>query len=355
MKALQLRPVACDDHAQLMQLALMAGFGMTSLPQDDKVMERKIEDAVKSFAGRPARPNEHSFLFVLEDTGEGRIVGSTGIVAHVGLSNPFYSYKLSTLVQANSDLGIYSRQKVLHMVNDFTGATEIGSLFLHEQYRRHALGRFLSRSRFLMMAEFPELFSETVVSELRGVQDENGDSPFYNNLARHFFQMPFHQADYINATKGNQFISDLMPRYPIYVTLLPPAARSVIGKTLPSSEPAARILIEEGFYHEDYVDVFDAGPTLQAERTRIATVCGSKKAEVAAVGPVPTAKRFMIGNTKLANLRFVLDGVQENEDGTVVVSPETANRLQLDRGDRIRYAYEFPPPKVPVQAGVCER
>jgi arginine N-succinyltransferase len=350
-----LRPVTLNDHAPLMDLAKLAGFGMTSLPQDDEVMHRKIAHAVDSFAGTPPRPDEHTFLFVLEDLGSARIVGTTGIKAHVGLFNPFYSYKLSTLVQSNADLGIYSRQKVLHMVNDFTGATEIGSLFLHAEYRRSALGRFLSRCRFLMMAEFPDLFSETVISEIRGVQEPGGDAPFYNNLARHFFQMPYHQADYINATKGNQFISDLMPRYPIYVTLLPPAAQAVIGKIYPPSEPAARILIEEGFYHEDYVDVFDAGPTLQAERMRIATVCGSQKAEVAAVGQVQSDERFMIGNTILHDLRFVLDELQQNTDGSVALSPETAQRLRVEKGAHVRFAPQFPPPKVPVQAGVCER
>jgi arginine N-succinyltransferase len=352
MKTLVIRPVTHRDLAQLVELAKLAGFGMTSLPQDEAVMRLKIEDAVKSFADTPPRPNQHTFMFVLEDTAADRIVGSTGIKAHVGLTYPFYSYKLSILVQSNRDLEIYSRQQVLHMVNDFTGATEIGSLFLHKDYRHSGIGQFLSRARFLMLAEFPELFSDTVVSELRGVHDANGDSPFYNNVARHFFQMPFYEADYINATKGNQFISDLMPRYPIYVTLLPPAAQEVIGKIFAPSQPAARILMDEGFYHEDYVDVFDAGPTLQVERQRIATVCGSKKAEVAAVGPVQSNKAFMISNTVLNNLRFVVDMIDENEDGSVAVSPETAQRLQVDKGDAVRFAPRFPPPR-PQQSGGC--
>ena len=217
MNTLVLRPVRLDDHQQVVALAKLAGFGMTSLPQDDGVMQAKIEDAVKSFAGKPRFENQHIFLFVLEDQASGKIVGSTGIKARVGLSDPFYSYKLSTLVQANSDLGIYSRQRVLHMVNDFTGATEIGSLFLHKAYRHSAIGQFLSRARFLMIAEFPHLFSDTVIAELRGIHDAEGDSPFYNNVARHFFQMPFYQADYIYATKGNQFISDLMPQVEVGV------------------------------------------------------------------------------------------------------------------------------------------
>lgn len=287
---------AVAECGQMMALAKLAGFSITSLPQDDAVMHRKIEHAVQSFAGKPPRPDQHTFLFVLEDQATGRIVGTTGIKARVGLSEPYYSYKLSTLVQANSDLGIYTRQKVLHMVNDFTGATEIGALFLHTEYRRHGLGAFLSRVRFLIMAEFPDLFADTVVAEIRGTHDNNGESPFYNNLARHFFQMPFDQADCSYATKGNQFISDLMPRYPVYVTLLSPAAQEVIGVPFEESRPAARLLMQEGFSYEGYVDLFDAGPTLQAERQRIATVCGSRKAAVAAVTPTRAETQFMIAN-----------------------------------------------------------
>jgi arginine N-succinyltransferase len=353
MQTLMIRPVTIEDHGQLMALARLAGFGMTSLPQDEAVMHRKIERAAQSFAGKPTSPDRHAFLLVLEDTATGRIVGSTGIKAHVGLSDPFYSYKLSTLVQANRELRIYTRQKVLHMVNDFTGATEIGALFLHEQYRRNALGTFLSRVRFLMMAQFPDLFEDIVVAEIRGFHDAEGNSPFYDNVARHFFQMTFSQADYIYATKGNQFISDLMPRYPIYVTLLPQAAQAVIGKPHAASQPAARILMEEGFYYEDYVDLFDAGPTLQGERGRIATICGSKSMPVAAIGPVVSDTRRMIGNTVLENLRYVQDILHENPDGTVVITPGVAQRLQVQKGDNVRFAPLFPFAREAVQTGGC--
>lgn len=353
MNTLVLRPVRRQDHAPMMTLAKLAGFGMTSLPQDNAVMHTKIEDAIKSFAGQPPLDDQHIFLFVLEDIATGKIVGTTGIKAHVGMSNPFYSYKLSTLVQSNSDLGIYSRQRVLHMVNDFTGATEIGALFLHKDYRHSAIGQFLSRTRFLMMAEFPDLFSDTVIAELRGIHDARGDSPFYNNLARHFFQMPFYKADYIYATKGNQFISDLMPRYPIYVTLLPTAAQEVIGKIFPSSRPAARILMEEGFKHEGYVDLFDGGPTLQAERVHVATVRGSQKAQVAGIKPIHSKKRFMICNTTLCNLRFVCDHLQVHTDAKVVITPETAQRLELKEGEVLRFAPQFPMPRKPENKETC--
>ncbi|MBT8339352.1 MAG: arginine N-succinyltransferase [Desulfatitalea sp.] len=343
LDTLVLRPVQPTDLDATLALARLAGFGMSSLPQDREVMRRKIAHAVQSFGDQPPQPEDHAFLFVLEETTDHTIVGTTGIKAHVGLSEPFYSYKLSTLVQANSDLDIYTRQRVLYMTNDFTGATEIGALFLHPDYRHSAIGQFLSRSRFLMMAEFSHLFGDTVIAELRGVHDDKGDSPFYNNLARHFFQMPYHQADYIYATRGNQFISDLMPRYPIYVALLPPAAQETIGRILPSSQPAGRILTNEGFSYEGYVDVFDGGPTLQADRGRIATVCGSRRGRVARIAPVASAQRFMLCTTVLADLRFLVDHLDADAEGNVTLSPATASRLAVGPGDAIRFSPQFPP------------
>ena len=209
-----LRPVALADHDALLNMAQRAGYGMTSLPQDADVLAQKIRCSVQSFSDKPPKANDHRFLFVLE-TSEGEIIGSTGIKSHVGLSSPFYTYKISTLVQANEELEVYTLNRVLHMVNDYTSATEVGSLFLSEAHRQDGLGKFLSRSRFLMMAQFPQLFDEMVIAEMRGVHDEEGNSPFYDHLARHFFKMSFREADYINATKGAQFIADLMPKYPI--------------------------------------------------------------------------------------------------------------------------------------------
>src|SRR5262245_27586413 len=123
------------------------------------------------------------------------------------------------------------------MVNDYTGASEIGSLFLLPAYRRDGIGKFLSRCRYLMLAQFPDLFDDIVISEIRGVQDKQGESPFYKNLAQHFFQMDFKKADFTYATQGGQFISDLMPKYPIYVNLLDERAQAVIGQPLEASLP----------------------------------------------------------------------------------------------------------------------
>lgn len=173
-----IRPVTLNDHESLLMLARKAGYGMTSLPQDADVLEAKIVASEKSFANKPAKPDDHRFLLVMEDDKTGEIVGSTGVKAHVGLYDPFYSYKLSTIVQASRAPKIYTRNRVLHMVNDYTGVSEIGSLFLRESYRRNNFGRWLSRCRFLMLAQFPDIFDDLVIAEMRGVHDADGRSPF---------------------------------------------------------------------------------------------------------------------------------------------------------------------------------
>ena len=222
------------------------------------------------------------------------------------------------------------------MVNDYTGATEIGSLFLLPSHRRNGIGSFLSRSRYLFIAQFPDIFSDIVIAELRGVQDEDGQSPFYKNLAQHFFQMDFQKADFVNATQGGQFISDLMPKYPIYVNLLDPKAQEVIGKSFEASRPALQLLKREGFSHEGYVDVFDAGPTVQADRHKIRTIRKSKNIQVAGIRDVSGTPRYMISNTEYAGFRATFAGLEIGGDGAIM-SADIANILNVKIGDMIRY------------------
>jgi arginine N-succinyltransferase len=336
---LRVRPVQINDHKEILDLATVAGIGMTSLPQDAEVLRDKIADSVLSFAGTPKKPKEEKFLLVLEDVENKKLVGTCGVAAHVGLSKPFYSYKLSLITQASQDLGIYTQQQVIHMVNDYTGASEIGSLFLDSAYRKNGNGLFLSRCRFLLIAEFSDLFSDIVIAEIRGVQDKNGHSAFYNNLAKHFFKMEFKDADYTHATRGGQFIADLMPKYPIYVNLLSPEAQDVIGVPLHASKPAMQMLINEGFSSEGYIDLFDAGPTVQAEKHRIRTVRKSIKAKVRAIEENIVSDDVMISNCRLKDFMVVRGKLSYNAgSGTVILQKDVAEALRIDTGESIRFA-----------------
>ena len=333
-----LRPAHANDFDAVMALARQAGFGMTSLPPDAKVLQDKITNSQASFAGNYEKPGQESFFFVLEDAEKGQIAGTCGIKARIGLTQPFYSYKLTTITQISSQLDKFSKQEILQVTNDLTGSTEVGALFLLPHYRRDRLGKMLSLSRFLFIAAFREKFADQVIAEMRGVHDELGQAPFYNALPKHFFEMSFAEADYVNATQGNQFINDLMPKYPVYVSLLPKRAQRAIGKANVASEPARLMLEAQGFKYGGYVDIFDGGPTLQAETDRIHTVRESRVTTVAQVVELPEeTPKYAVTNERFADYRCAAGRLMVAEDGRVHITPRLANRLQRQAGDTVRY------------------
>lgn len=336
-----IRHVALEDHPAILRLAQEAGFGMTSLPPDAEVLRQKIERAVGSVRGDAKLKGKESFLFVLVDPENDAVVGTCGIKTHVGHDQPFYSYKLSTISKFCQSLDIRSPQKVLHVVNDYDGASEIGSLFLSAGYRRDRIGRFLSRIRFLFIAEFRHFFDERVISEIRGTHDEEGNSPFYDGIARHFFQMDFHQADYTNATQGNQFIADLMPKYPIYVNLLPKAAQNAIGKPFTESAAAVAMLEREGFRYNCYLDVFDGGPTLEVRADDIRTVRESRRATLGPLVDLLPAgtEKYMICTTGLTEFRAMMAPAElTQEGGEIILTQAAASELGVTPGTIVRYA-----------------
>ncbi len=90
--------------------------------------------------------------------------------------------------------------------------------------------------------------------------------------------MDFAEADKLSATTDNQFILDLMPQHPIYVDLLPEAARAVIGKCHKDGEGARRLLEWEGFSFSNVIDIFDGGPLDERARAIASAPCANRDA-----------------------------------------------------------------------------
>jgi len=264
------RPVRAEDLAALIDLAHLAGGGMTNLPPDRATLAEKIAWSEASLAKDLAAPENEFYMVVLED-GAGQVIGTASLYSRLGAVWPFYSYKASRVTHVSRDLGRTFSTQVLHLVNDFDGASEVGGLFLHPQARSGGLGQLLARSRYLFIALHRARFGERVVAELRGWV-EAGVSPFWEAVGGPFFGGDFAEADLYNAVHGNQFIADLMPRYPIYTSMLPVAAREAIGRAHSGSVPALRLLAAEGFVDDGYCDIFDAGPTVHIRTEAIRTI-----------------------------------------------------------------------------------
>src|SRR5207248_1804204 len=265
------RPIARDDLPAVFTLSERSRAGLTTLPANHERLSERIDRSLASFAGTADR-GDACYMFVLVDSNDERVIGISAIEAAVGLKEPWYNYHVGTLVHASRTLGVYTVTPTLFLANDHTGHSELCSLFLDQAYRVGKNGALLSKSRLLFVAEFARLFAAKVIAELRGKLDDDGLSPFWEGLGRHFFAMEYSTADYLTGIGQKAFIAELMPKHPVYVNLLPAAARDAIGAVHVDAAPARAMLEQEGFRYEGYVDIFDAGPTLECFRETIDAV-----------------------------------------------------------------------------------
>ncbi|RUO73733.1 arginine N-succinyltransferase [Idiomarina seosinensis] len=335
---LLIRPIESSDYESLYSCAIESGHGFTSLPVDQTLLERRIERARQAFRKEVVeQPGDEGYLFVMEDTGTGEIAGVSGIEAAVGLTESFWHYRLGKVVHHSEKHNIYNALETLTLCNDYTGVSELCTLFLREPYRRSLNGRTLSRFRMLFLAQFKERFSDWVIAEMRGVSDDNGDSPFWQWLQQHFFSMDFPKADYLSGVGDKTFIAELMPRFPIYTSLLSEQARSVIGKVHDNTRPAIRLLESEGFRFRGFVDIFDAGPTVEAEVCNLRSVRHSRLVPVKLVETVETEglEPHIVCNTQLQNFRAAQVYCQP-ETNELAITTEQAQHLKLSSGDEVR-------------------
>jgi len=331
-----IRPIQHSDYDALHRIAVESGHGFTSLPVNEELLKQRISHAEESFSKQVTQPGNEGYLFVMEDTETGAVVGTTGIEAAVGLDDAFYHYHLGKVVHHSRKLNIYNTVETLSLCNDYTGASEICTLYLTESHRKNSNGRFLSRVRFLFIAEHLERFSETIIAEMRGVSDENGRSPFWNWLEEHFFSIDFPTADYLTGIGKKVFIAELMPKHPIYVNLLSKDAQQVINKVHEKTVPALRLLEAEGFSRRGYVDIFDAGPTVEAQAHSVKTINESKKCQVL-IGDITSDDKFIICNTQVADFKAIQAPLSLRETANqAMISAETADALNVKEGDWIR-------------------
>ena len=286
----RVRPATGDDFRAVYQMAKLTGGGFTNLPPDRQTLVAKLERSQKSFTRKDDSQTGDLYMFVLEDPKAGKIRGTCQVFGQVGVTQPFYSYHLSTLTQTSPELGKTFRNQRLSLTTDLEGSSEVGGLFLHPEMRATGLGALLARSRYLFMKSHRARFGDRTLAELRGVMDEAGHAPFWDALAGKFFGMSFPEADEFNAVHGTKFIADLMPRSPVYVALLTEEAKAVIGQPHPSGRAALRMLEHEGFVFDRYIDIFDGGPTVTARTDDIRTVRESREEKIAEIGEGGTQK-----------------------------------------------------------------
>ena len=329
----RVRAAGPEDFDAIYEMAKLTGGGFTNLPADKGTLVAKLARSEEAFARTEETQGNDCFIFVLEDPKAKLIRGTCQVFGQVGVTQAFYSYHISTLTQWSPELAKTFRNQLLTLTTDLEGSSEVGGLFLHPGMRAGGLGLLLARSRYLFIKQHRERFGDRVLAELRGVMDEAGHSPFWDALAGKFFDMSFPEADQFNAMHGTQFIADLMPKTPVYVSLLPDSARAVMGQPHPSGRAALRMLEAEGFAYDRYIDIFDGGPTVTVRTDQIRTVRESSEEKVAGVGDGGPIK-VLLGAGRLKQFRACLGEVERAADG-IVLSREAAELLEVGEGDTV--------------------
>lgn len=332
-----IRYIEPKDVNDLYLLAQKAGFGLTSLQPNIEKLAARIDRACKTVAGELPKADQ-VYLFVLEDTKLNKVVGVCGIEVALGLKEPWYNFHVGIQVHASEPLSIYKALPTLYLSNDHTNCSELCTLFLDPDYRLNKNGKFLSKVRFLFLSAFRQYFEETIVAEMRGYSDANGQSPFWNAVGHKFFDIEFTKADYLSGVGQKAFIAELMPRHPLYVDMLPDDAKAAIGIVHPNTRPAYNLLLEEGLRYKGYVDIFDGGATLQADIENLRAIKESQSVVVQIEQPENIAvgdEPYIVANDDYENYRAILVYSKPYRE-ELQLTKEQAEQLNAENGCLVR-------------------
>lgn len=331
------RPAETSDIPALEALAAVATPGVHTLPRSRKAIEGTIERSTASFAASPGMPADESYFFVLEADGE--IAGTAAISATAGCSGAFFAFRNDVIHQVSRDLGISHDVHALTLCSDLTHHSQLGSFFLRHRLRVGAEASLLSRSRLLFAAAAPHRFADKFFALMAGVTDANGRSPFWEALGRKFFQMDFLAAErMIEGTRNCTLIVELMPHYPVYVPLLPDDAQAAMGRVHEDAELPFRILSEEGFEPDEYVDIFDSGPVLRAHKKTLRSFSASTRRLVTGCtsNDAPNRDTYLIATAREERFRALIADCPSTElSESLALSDEAKRRLDVADGDAV--------------------
>jgi len=329
---LRVRAARRNDIDAFVALSDAAGTGFTSLSVTPDVLAERLEKSEGAFASNARKPSEATYQMMLEDTDSGKIIGCSAVKDAVGLSKPYYDFKIITLAQSSAEADRRFDMKVMLLVNDFAGCSEVGTLFVDGAARGSGAGRLVAQTRYLLIAADYDRFGPHVLAELRGVVRKDGSSPFFDHVSQRFFHMTFDEADRLSAASDNQFILDLMPKHPIYLDLLPEAARDVIGETHDHGGGARRLLEWEGFTYNGYIDIFDGGPLMSVPTRQART---GRESEVLHVATGSGDIEAIVSTDNFADFRSIRTNAAI-KDGKAYISSEAQAALDLGDGETVR-------------------
>ena len=334
------RPAALKDVDALEAMATQSMPGVHTLPRTREKIIASVERSLASFAAHVDIPSEESYQFVLEQVATGDIVGTAAIHASAGSNGTYFCFRNDVIQQVSRDLNISHSVHALTLCSELTAYSQLSGFYIAEHLRAGLEPALLSRARLLFAVLAPHRFGDRFFVPLAGVTDKHGKSPFWEALGRKFFKMDFLDAErIIGGARNRTLIVELMPHYPVYVPLLPGDAQAVMGQIHAGGELAFKLLTEEGFEADEYIDIFDGGPILQAHKHALRSFCGSMVRHVAPLDPgrsaAPTVT-YAVAASHEQNFRaIVVTCPAADSSDSIALPPEALAALMVGADDSV--------------------
>ncbi|MCU1761911.1 arginine N-succinyltransferase [Pseudomonas sp. 14P_8.1_Bac3] len=333
---LVLRPVELTDLPQLQRLARESLVGVTSLPDDSERLRERILDSCASFDKNVQAHGPENYFFVLEDLTTRRLAGCSEILATAGFKEPFYSLRHRNFTSASRELNIKHGVPALSLCHDLNGHTLLRGFHIDGALARTPSSELLSRARLMFIAAHAQRFAEAVITEIVGYSDDEGQSPFWDAVGKHFFDLPYVEAERLCGLESRAFLAELMPHYPIYVPMLSQEAQDCIGRIHADGQDAFDILEREGFETSSYIDLFDGGPTLYARLASIRSIAQSRTDTATAVDIIDARGRYLVSNDSLKDYRAIVADLDYSAGRPVALSAEMCAALKVTDGSPVR-------------------
>jgi arginine N-succinyltransferase len=332
------RPVEHTDLAQLEALAARGKHRVHTLPRGRAALSALIERSVASFGCAADAPGAERYTFVLDD-GQGAIAGTATLVARAGDGGGYLAFRKDMMQQYSDDPAVRVDVAMLRLCTDLSGHSQLAGFHAPDPALDPAQKALLARARLLYAALAPRRCADEFFAALPGPVTGNHGSPFWNAVGRKFFGMDVDAAEtLLEGARDAARIAGLMPHHPVYVGLLPAAARAAIAAPDAGAAPSLGPLCREGFKTGGYVDVCDGGPVLRAPRQGLRCMEGTPRRRVSAAAPGPHAgvRRYLVSNAREQQFRAitVASGVLDGEDA-IGLTPQQQRLLGVGTGDPI--------------------
>lgn len=334
------RPVEMDDLPQLEALSRRDNRRVHTLPQEKAALERLVGESLESF-GAPVPPPLSSggrYIFVLQAP-DGTLAGTASLLAQAGSGASFLSFRQDMMQQLSPDPLVCNDVATLMLCSDLSGYSQLAGYHAPGAGLCSTDKSLLACARLMYAALAPQRFAGKFFASLPGRVDGDSQSPFWDAVGRHFFQMDFLQAESLLEGGRNQpLIVGLMPHYPVYMALLPEAAREAVGAADPCAGDALSILRGEGFEAYDYIDICDGGPVLQASAHALRSHAGSLRRRVAsrsAASPAGT-QPYLVCNARTRRFRaIVVHSDPLGQQQHINLTSEQAGLLEVGNSDEV--------------------